>query len=382
MSTTELPSEAKQEGQDTASILAAARAKSGTKSKQTPKPKKFADKAWNSSMKFIRRVHLYSGIFMLPWVLLYGFTGWFFNHPGYFRGDQVTSFSASDVADGQLASLPKPDTMAASIVDELNIESFMVDGPEIKLTNIRPAEFTGFLTYSVRAEDAEHSIEIDPVSGNGEIRTTFQSQEEEHEEVAPPSNPLENFRPVEITENAMAMGQAAAPRVLSDLGLSSGEARTGRRSANLKFSAEVDGTPCIVTYNLSNGSVTALREDSKPTTDTKRFLERLHLARQYSPHWNVQWFWALTVDLMFVSMVFWGLSGILMWWQIKRTRLLGGGFFVASVICAVLLMVGMYDNMATSGRGRGGGGGGGGGGRPAPAPVETQANVPKIAVAD
>ncbi|MHC2065972.1 PepSY domain-containing protein [Bremerella sp. T1] len=376
MSTTELSPEAqKQEApaSDTASILAAARAKSGSKDKPVPKKKGFLDKAWNESLKLIRRVHLYSGIFMLPWVLLYGFTGWFFNHPGYFTGDQVTTFNAADVADGQLAALPKPDAMASQIVDELNIESFLVDGPEIKLTDTRPAEFTGFLKFSVFADGAQHNIEIDPVTGHGEVRTTFANENQEPTD-APPSNPLQDIRGVNLNDNALAKAQDATPQVLSDLGLSSGEASPGRRSANLMFSADVDGVPCVVTCNLGNGSITALREDSKPEMETKSFLQRLHLARMYSPHWNVRWFWALMVDAMFLSMVFWGISGILMWWQIKRTRLWGGGFLVASVICAVLLMVGMHDSLSTSGRGRGGGGGGGGGGRPAAAQVEVEAD--------
>jgi len=380
MSTTELPPEAKSADQ-TASILAAARAKSDGKDKPAPKRKSFAEKAWNESLKLIRRVHLYSGIFMLPWVLLYGFTGWFFNHPGYFTGDQVTTFSAADVADGQLAALPKPDAMASQIVEELNIESFLVDGPEIKLNNARSAEFTGFLKFTVVAEDASHDVEIDPVSGNGEVRTTFFDKEEEPAASEPPANPLQDIRGVQISENALAKAQDATPQVLTDLGLSSGPANTGRRSANLMFSAEVDGAPCIVTCNLSNGSITALREDARPEIETKSFLQRLHLARMYSPHWNVRWFWALMVDAMFLSMVFWGVSGVLMWWQIKRTRLWGGGFLVASILCAVLLMAGMHDNLTTSSRGRGGGGHGGGG-RPAPAAeVEAEADTDDIAAA-
>ncbi|QDU76029.1 hypothetical protein Pan97_30740 [Bremerella volcania] len=377
--TPETPSQASA-ADDTASILAAARAKSSGKEKPAPKRKNFAEKAWNESLKLIRRIHLYSGIFMLPWVLLYGFTGWFFNHPGYFTGDQVTSFSAADVAGGQLAVLPQADAMASQIVEELNIESFLVDGPEIKLTDSRAPEFSGFLKFTVVAEDASHDVEIDPVSGNGTVRTTFFRDEDKSDPDLPPANPLQDIRGVQIPENALAKAQDATPQVLSDLGLSSGTANTGRRSANLTFSAEVDGTPCIVTCNLGNGSITALREDAKAEIETKSFLQRLHLARMYTPHWNVRWFWALMVDAMFLSMVFWGISGILMWWQIKRSRLWGGGFLVASVICAVLLMVGMHDNLSTSSRGRGAGGPGGGA-RPAAAEVETDADVDEVAAA-
>ncbi|TWT31508.1 PepSY domain-containing protein [Blastopirellula retiformator] len=362
MSTTE-SSSAAATSDNTQAILAKARASAQPSDKPTPKSKSFASRAWGEALKLIRRIHLYSGIFMLPWVLLYGFTGWFFNHPGYFTGDQVQSFQAAEVADGQLASLPKADVMAAQIVEELNVESFLVDGPEIKLTDSRPAEFSGFLTFNVAADGANHSVSIDPVSGAGEVRTNFITPEIEESADTPPTNPLQDVRSVTIRDNALTKAQDATPQVLTDLGLASGSAIAGRRSPSLVFSAEVDGVPTIVTCNLGNGGVTALREDSRPSIETKSFLQRLHLARSYSPHWNVRWFWAAMVDLMFLSMVFWGISGVLMWWQIKRTRLWGTGFLVASVVCATLLMVGMHDSLTTGG-GRGGRGGGGSG-RPA-----------------
>ena len=81
---------------------------------------------------------------------------------------------------------------------------------------------------------------------------------------------------------------------------------------------------------------------------TKNFLQRLHLSRTYSPHFNIRWFWALLVDGMVLSMVFWGLSGMIMWWQIKRTRLLGGGFLVASIVCTAFLTMGMHDHSSVS----------------------------------
>ncbi|HVJ88034.1 MAG TPA: hypothetical protein VM452_20385, partial [Caulifigura sp.] len=37
---------------------------------------------WNRMMRVVRRVHLYSGLFLFPWVMLYGVTALLFNHPG------------------------------------------------------------------------------------------------------------------------------------------------------------------------------------------------------------------------------------------------------------------------------------------------------------
>jgi len=156
------------------------------------------------------------------------------------------------------------------------------------------------------------------------------------------------------------------PALLAELGLPEGEIFTGRRTPTLQFQADIDGEPYVLNYNLGNGAVALVADAARPEMDTKSFMQRLHLSRGYAPHWNVEWLWALIVDAMFLSMVFWGVSGLLMWWQIKRTRLLGSGFLVASLAVTVILVVGMHDSLTASGpRGGGGHGGRGGGARPA-----------------
>jgi len=38
-------------------------------------------------MKWMRRIHLYAGLLLLPWVLLYATTACIFNHPHWFRSN-------------------------------------------------------------------------------------------------------------------------------------------------------------------------------------------------------------------------------------------------------------------------------------------------------
>lgn len=74
----------------------------------------------------------------------------------------------------------------------------------------------------------------------------------------------------------------------------------------------------------------------------RSFLLRLHTAHGYDVQANSRWFWAIAVDMMFASMCFWGLSGVVMWWQIKKTRKIGFVFLVVSAIVATLLAFGMH----------------------------------------
>lgn len=304
----------------------------------------------------MRRIHLYSGLFMFPWVLLYGFTGWFFNHPTYFSGDQVQHFAATDVADGKLGQFPGPEDLAQRVVDELNRQLAAGAEPsnaQVQLTSSTTAQFDRYLTFSVNSERESHRVQIHPITGAGEVRTTVKQGDgstQASETTSP--QPLQDITRVDLPENTVSMAQEAIPELLRDLGLSAGEATTGRGAPNLIFSATVGGVPCDLRYNLGSGSLSTIRSDA-PGNDlqAKAFSQRLHLARGYAPSWGVRTLWAMSVDAMFFSMVFWGCSGIVMWWQIKRTRRWGAVVLMASLLTASFLVWGMYQELSTQRRG-------------------------------
>jgi len=55
----------------------------------------------------------------------------------------------------------------------------------------------------------------------------------------------------------------------------------------------------------------------------RSYLLRLHTTQGYSGIYEARWFWAMIVDAMSFVMIFWAVSGLLMWWQIKRLRKAG-----------------------------------------------------------
>src|SRR5262249_44550155 len=108
-----------------------------------------------------------------------------------------------------------------------------------------------------------------------------------------------------------------------------------------------DGTKVwTVTYNAMAGTVSGTSADSAPPPEemsTRRFLTRLHLAHGYPGTTNTRWFWAVLVDAMSFVLVFWGVSGIFMWWQIKATRKFGFLVLVLSAVAAIALGFGMHE---------------------------------------
>ena len=49
---------------------------------------------------------------------------------------------------------------------------------------------------------------------------------------------------------------------------------------------------------------------------------------------------------MFVAMVFWGASGLLMWWQITKLRAWGTVVLTVSILVAAAMAIGMHESLA------------------------------------
>src|SRR5262245_33770509 len=73
---------------------------------------------WNRVMRVVRRVHLYSGLLLFPWVMLYGFTALLCTHPFAFPDIQIESIPPA-VTGSPLFGLPGAPETAAAVVAEL-----------------------------------------------------------------------------------------------------------------------------------------------------------------------------------------------------------------------------------------------------------------------
>ena len=83
--------------------------------------------------------------------------------------------------------------------------------------------------------------------------------------------------------------------------------------------------PRRVTFFPSDHRLTI--ERAQP--DAVGFLYRFHRRRGYEPPHAADRAMAVSVDFVIVAMVFWALSGLWMWWEMRATRLWG-------LACAVL----------------------------------------------
>jgi hypothetical protein len=78
-----------------------------------------------------------------------------------------------------------------------------------------------------------------------------------------------------------------------------------------------------LTYDLGSGTLSGRKSDVLPNLGLTQLLAKLHMTHHFPMAFGALWLWALFADLLGITMVFWAVSGMIMWWQLKQTRLLG-----------------------------------------------------------
>lgn len=311
-------------------------------------------------MYWIRRLHMYVGLFLLPWALMYGVTAFLFNHPTAFSDAPMTYFGRDAVLGTGLESLPDPAEMAGQVIEELNARQ--KPGLSYKLVNPSQAKFSReFAFANVKHDTGTSSILIDVVNGGGTIRANTDKPPQETptppfvrarrtRAAAPPgpdklkqNNLNEKDDGPIILENPLQQRiKNAIPTILERTSTPPG-AVTVTSVPDLVFQIEADGRGWTATYNPMTGNITGKPAESAGVPlAARQFLLRLHTAHGYPGTQDVRWYWAFVVDAVAAVFVFWGLSGILMWWQLKAARGLGLVLLILGLLTAGGMTLGMY----------------------------------------
>ena len=317
-------------------------------------------------MHLIRRGHLYLGLFLFPWAILYGVTAFLFNHPTAFSDQPTTTFGKDALAGTPLESLPPLAEMAEQVVKRLNEKQSPAVPYTLGVGEVKYNREFAFAT--VKAEGQTVSVLIDVKNGGGTVRSAADKPKAEPPPKAPfavgsagpaggrggrggggpprEGGPARAGDGIKLDDPLHERVKAAVPVVLERTGFPSGEV-TVTSVPELMFPVEADGQTWTATYNPMTGAVGGAPAGVKPETELgwRRFLLRLHTAHGYPGKQNARWFWAVIVDVMAGVMCFWGLSGLLMWWQIKATRKLGAVILLLSAVAATALGFAMHAAM-------------------------------------
>jgi hypothetical protein len=147
-------------------------------------------------------------------------------------------------------------------------------------------------------------------------------------------------RPTTLTEReldytrsfpAETTREQIAEAILGDLGLSGTHSLSGGRDGQpLTIRRQHAIAPRQITFDRSKNKIVLQREQFRGSN----FLERMHRRRGYNSY-ALENTWGFTVDMAVVSMVFWSLSGVWLWWELKATR----GWGALSLITGLALFV-------------------------------------------
>ena len=307
-----------------------------------------------SILQFLRRGHLYLGLFLLPWAFLYGVTGFLFNHPTWFSDSPVIYFDSRDLVGTDLEKPPELNAFAKSIVTVLN-EHNTSDSKWTATDGSARLTIRDAFVANVQSGSRSFFFVLDANKQSGLIRenTTkrtkpsiapFATSELIKSDQQNPSSQKSSPEKLEGLANLKSIVdciQAAAPTIMERKGLPSGTAIVNS-VPDLKFLVMDQDKKWTASYNLLTKQVTGVEGEPLIDLPWRSYLLMLHLGHKYPSEFNTKWFWALGVDAMALVLCFWGLSGLAMWWQIKATRKTGAVVLLLSVIVAGSLSLGMF----------------------------------------
>lgn len=303
---------------------------------------------YNKAMRLVRRAHLYLGLYMTPWVFLYGVSAFLLNHPEVYseKAVRLDPGLASGATGG---GAPRADELAARVVEALNRAEAEApaDGPgaspraPYRLVEPARAEFNRELMATVRTADGNQLARIDMTDGTITLRPLATR-------TAPPS-PFSPKPSVKLALRPFDPAVDGLTELLKARGVPA-EASFLRLAPDLSFLMERDGEIWRTTYNGQNGVAVARPASfENPSPGFSRFLILMHVAHTFPAKLGARWVWAVLVDLMFLSMVGWGVTGLLMWWQMKNLRRVGVFVLIASALTAAALAAGMHAAFVAEG---------------------------------
>ncbi len=307
-----------------------------------PRPVKKARPKWiGQTLKVIRRVHLYTGLVLLPFVLFFGVSGVLFNHPGIGRDIEAREISPAELA--QLAGMQAWDTeaLAQQVVDRLN-----ADAPgRYTLDPAEPGRIFGPTVFMGRQPDGT-GVSVAFQLGDG-----LATVSERNLEGGPPAPPFAGDT-VELDGHSVATAQQSANRLLASLGYDAKLRPHPRPAAQLRFRVQdTDGKAWNVSWDTATGQLDG-RDANASRGPLVELSDSLHKRHHYPKTFGVAWLWALFADITGITMVVWALTGMVMWWQLKPTRLIGVFALIAALVGGGVIFSGMADEIGFNGYGK------------------------------
>ncbi len=148
-----------------------------------------------------------------------------------------------------------------------------------------------------------------------------------------PALEFEREAAFEMAPAAGASAKEMGAQVLAALGMEGAfNANTRKADGALVINRMDPMTPRRVTVVPGSGKAVI----EKIPWDSRAYLERMHRRRGYQHDYWLEDAWAVSVDVFIAAVVLWALSGLWMWWELRKTRAWG---WAALVLGAAIFAV-------------------------------------------
>ena len=124
-------------------------------------------------------------------------------------------------------------------------------------------------------------------------------------------------------------------QILPSLDLDGSHGVTRRKDGAIVINRNDLITPRRITFTPDSRMLLVERMERR----SNAFLERFHRRRGYATGYRLDTSWAVTVDVVIVGMMFWAISGLWMWWEMKVTRALGALALLGGISLYALYLV-------------------------------------------
>lgn len=282
-----------------------------------------------------RRVHLYLGLLLWPIVLLFAITGLSFNHPTVGRGLRTKQVSADELQRVTGFRPWDPERIAASVVERLN-----GDSGSYRLSDDHDARFSGWPVFAAPTERGREVLILSLDSGSATLT----------ERPSPPAPPKPPFAGAEVRLDGYDLEELA--RRLSPVLAAHGIETQGDLAPRGKSSPEVrfrlvdgQGVTWNVVYDLATGKLSGREASAAPQRTWAEALEAIHKQHHFPPHQDITFWWALLADATAITLILWALSGLVMWWQLRRLRKAGAVVIAVALTLATVMITGVHREL-------------------------------------
>jgi len=279
-----------------------------------------------SFMRVVRTIHLYCGVVLVPLVLMYGISALTFHHPSLRLSNQAEIYSISGesinkLGFGRYANAPE---LAKQVISSLQRM-----GQDIQLIGEEP-RLVGDFVYNSSADGKNLTINIDPRTMTGKAV-----------ELPVGSNGIRRLRLTQpIDKNWLDYSTATVEAVVRGELKKPFELQV-TSTPNLIMDIVLAGEPVIAQYDFDRNTISVARSDTD-TLPILEFLTRMHTRHGYNSKGGIQLVWAVLVDCMAISMIVWGITGIIMALKAVRRRKRRTLILMSSLSLVVWLLSRMF----------------------------------------